>query len=115
MGKPGRGKEEGGGESESWWPQAGTDLGRRAETTSWKILEMELQAYSAVLRGLLNVKLHARFCKTASAEVCFSFTFTFWSCLFLICKLVNLIYALIVCCRSHSVMKNSTGLPNIFQ
>lgn len=43
--------------------------GRRLKPTSWKIFEMELQAYSALSKGPLDVKLHAGSCKTASAEV----------------------------------------------
>lgn len=53
--------------------------GRRLKTTSWKIFEMELQAYSALWRGLLDVKLHTGSCKTASAKVEFSLIFAFFA------------------------------------
>lgn len=55
---------------------------RGLKTTRWKIFEMELQAYSALWRGLLDVKLHTASCKTASAKVHFSLIFAFFSLAF---------------------------------
>lgn len=64
-GRRGRGKERkmDGGLNGSHALKLPETRGRRLKTTSWEVFEMELQAYSALLGGLLDMKLHARSCK----------------------------------------------------